>query len=64
MDSRVKPRRRIAISIPKLDEKDLEAIRGILVNVTVYAAIALVIAIVAGTAVGIFVFLVRTIGGF
>lgn len=65
MDSRVRKFRipripRIAIA---LDEKDREAIAGILVNVVVYASAALVVAIVAGTAIGIFILLVRTIGG-
>lgn len=60
MDRRVK-----VIRIPKieLDKDDIEAIRSVLINVVVYASVALIVAIVAGTAVGIFILLARTIGG-
>lgn len=60
--------RRLKIRVPRLpkielDKDDVDAIRGILVNVVVYASVALVVAIVAGTAIGIFILLVRSIGG-
>lgn len=57
--------RRLKLALPRIripaifDERDLAVIQG----VVIYAALALVVAIVAGTAVGLFILIVRTISG-